>query len=65
MMSIDRSRRVSQLGEIVSSSELAQNFRENAIPGFMRSVDASSYPEFLLERRKLMAAAIRRHFETL
>ncbi|HRV67075.1 MAG TPA: DUF262 domain-containing protein [Candidatus Nanopelagicales bacterium] len=54
-----------KLGEIVSLSELAQNFRENAIPGFMRSVDASSYPEFLLERRKLMAAAIRRHFETL
>lgn len=54
-----------KLGEITDPSDLDRNFAENAIPGTLETVTAGTYPEFLLERRRLMAAAIRAYYEQL
>ena len=53
------------LGEIVDSADLAKNLRENAVPADLASVAAGSYPEFLEQRRKLMAAVIRDYYQGL
>jgi hypothetical protein len=53
------------LGEIRSSDDLAKNLAENAVPARLHEVTAGSYPEFLVERRKLMAAAIRDYYQQL
>ena len=53
------------LGEINDAADLTRNFAENAVPSDLSSVDAGSYPEFLVARRKLMAATIHRYFEAL
>ena len=53
------------LGEIVDAKDLANNLTENAVPQTLGMVTAGSYPEFLIERRALMAAAIRRYYEQL
>ncbi|MFC5379328.1 GmrSD restriction endonuclease domain-containing protein [Aquipuribacter nitratireducens] len=60
---IEESRLV--LGEIVDGGDLMANLRENAVPDDIEAVTAASYPGFLERRRRLMAAAIRRHFESL
>jgi hypothetical protein len=56
---------VLRLGEITSADDLDRNLNENAIPRQLSSTTAGSYREFLAERRKLMAAAIRRHYDSL
>ncbi|MGP9616968.1 GmrSD restriction endonuclease domain-containing protein [Arthrobacter sp. AOP36-A1-22] len=53
------------LGEITDSGELERNLAENAIPPNLANVSAGMYPEFLVERRKLMAGVVRTYFEGL
>lgn len=53
------------LGEITDSGELERNLAENAIPPNLANVTAGMYPEFLVERRKLMAGVVRTYFEGL
>ncbi|MDD2883186.1 MAG: DUF262 domain-containing protein [Rhodoferax sp.] len=53
------------LGEITDAVDLVRNLVENAVPAKLSTVDASSYKEFLVERRKLMAATIRDYYQTL
>ena len=54
-----------RLGEITDPNDLANNLTENAIPPFIREVNAARYREFLEERRKLMADMIKRYYEAL
>lgn len=53
------------LGEITDPDDLARNLEENAVPAHLATVTAGSYREFLDERRRLMAATIRRYYEQL
>ena len=53
------------LGEITDVEDLVRNLVENSVPVQLSTVDASSYKEFLVERRKLMAAAIRDYYQAL
>lgn len=53
------------LGEITDADELQRNFVENAIPSRLAALTAEEYPEFLQERRKLMANVIRSYYESL
>lgn len=53
------------LGEITDLSDLERNMSENAIPRFLGEVSADLYPEFLAERRKLMAHVVRDYYEAL
>lgn len=53
------------LGEITDAEDLARNLVENAVPLQLSTADASSYKEFLVERRKLMAATIRDYYQAL
>jgi len=53
------------LGEIKEADDLERNLVENAIPVQVGTVDARSYKEFLVERRKLMAATIRDYYQAL
>lgn len=54
-----------RLGEITDGTDLERNLEENAIPPFIRDVDASRYPDFLAARRRLISAAIRGYYENL
>jgi hypothetical protein len=53
------------LGEITEPDDLSRNLPENALPPTLGEVTASVYPEFLVARRKLMAAKIRDYYERL
>lgn len=53
------------LGEITAAADLAHNLSENAVPPSLPEVTAHSYPEFLVERRQLIAGAIRSYFDQL
>ena len=53
------------LGEITSTSDLERILEENAVPANLATVTAGSYPEFLAERRKLIAGFIRTYFDQL
>ena len=53
------------LGEITDAKDLARNLAENAVPANLAEVTAGSYPEFLAERRKLMAQFIRQYFDRI
>ncbi|HEU5158124.1 MAG TPA: DUF262 domain-containing protein [Streptosporangiaceae bacterium] len=53
------------LGEITDAADLERNLAENALPANLAAVTASSYPEFLAERRKLIASVIRSYFDQL
>jgi hypothetical protein len=53
------------LGEITDATDLAANLAENAIPADLVEVTAGSYKEFLVQRRKLMAAVIRDYYQAL
>jgi len=53
------------LGEITSTSDLERILEENAVPANLATVTAGSYPEFLAERRKLIAGFIRIYFDQL
>ena len=56
---------VLRLGEITDAQDLARNLAESAVPVDLNKVDGDSYREFLVERRKLMAAAIRDYYLAL
>jgi hypothetical protein len=53
------------LGEITEAEDLRRSLTENAVPQDLCSVTAASYPEFLRNRRQLMAQVIRRYFDQL
>lgn len=53
------------LGEITDADDLARNLAENAVPGNLADVTAGSYPEFLAERRMLIAQFIRQYFDQI
>ena len=53
------------LGEIVDAADLARNLRENAIPPDLETITAGQYPDFLDQRRKLMAAVIHDYHQSL
>lgn len=53
------------LGEITDSGDLAQNLAQNAIPAWIAEANAGNYREFLVERRRLMAAVIRDYYQAL
>jgi hypothetical protein len=53
------------LGEIVDHVDLLANLAENAIPADLGEVEAGFYREFLVRRRKLMAAIIRDYYQRL
>ncbi len=48
-----------------SLDALKQNLAENCIPESILCMAAKDYPDFLYERRKLMASLIRRYYERL
>lgn len=52
-------------GGITEQDELEQNLAENCIPAALWKGEDMGYDEFLVERRKLMAARIRAWFEKL
>ncbi len=54
-----------ELGNISDASLLAANLAENCIPSNADAMDVSSYDDFLLERRKLMAVLIEKFYENL
>lgn len=52
-------------GTIVDPEELAANFREHCIPEGIAKMTVDDYPEFLAERRRLMALKIKKYFKSL
>ena len=52
-------------GGIIDKDQLAENLAQNAIPAAMLEGAAMTFDDFLLERRKLMAARIKTWFEGL
>lgn len=54
-----------ELGNITELTLLKENLAENCIPETVIEMDASRYDEFLIERRKLMAAMMRRYYMSL
>lgn len=52
-------------GNISDRNLLMQNIRENCIPENIFDMDVSSYDDFLVERRKLMAKLIERYYKNL
>jgi hypothetical protein len=54
-----------RLGEITEAADLERNLVENAVPIHLATVTAGSYPEFLAERRKLIAGVIRSYYDQL
>lgn len=53
------------LGNITDLSLLAANLEENCVPRSIKDMDASDYDAFLAERRKLMAAMMKRYYLSL
>ena len=54
-----------KLGNITELTLLKENLAENCIPETVIEMDASRYDEFLIERRNLMAAMMRRYYMSL
>lgn len=54
-----------KLGEITESETLKENFKMNAIPQSLFSMDIVDYENFLVERRKLMADKIKEYYSRL
>lgn len=54
-----------QLGNISDKALLAANFAENCIPDNVAEMDVLSYDDFLVERRKMMAAFIEAYYKGL
>ena len=52
-------------GSIVDKQILLENLQQNCIPEGFASMDISSYQDFLVERRKLMAEKIRNYYREL
>jgi hypothetical protein len=59
------SSQVLTLGEIMDRADLNWNLIENAVPPILDEVTAGSYPEFLEQRRQLMAAVICDYYSKL
>lgn len=53
------------LGEITNHEDLERNLAENALPISLGSVTSENYFDFLVERRRLMAGAIREYYVSL
>lgn len=53
------------LGEITDAADLERNLVENAVPADLSNVSTETYAAFLADRRRLMAASIRRYFDNL
>lgn len=53
-----------KLGGITDPDQLAENLRQNCIPESIFCATHEAYPEFLEQRRHLMADKIRRYFES-
>lgn len=54
-----------KIGNITDASELVVNLAENAIPENVINMTVDDYEDFLVERRKLMAAMIERYYKSL
>lgn len=54
-----------QIGNITDEMELTKNLEENAIPETVIHMNVKDYDEFLVERRKMMAAMIEKYFKSL
>jgi len=54
-----------QYGGITNMAQLLENFRMNCIPSGVEEMSLEDYPEFLAQRRKLMAQKMRMHYEGL
>ena len=52
-------------GGIIDKDELAENLRQSCIPTGFERMDISNYPDFLEERRKLMAQKIKEYYWAL
>lgn len=52
-------------GSIIDEPQLIRNLEMNCIPSDVFNMDSEDYPRFLEERRSLMAAKIRRYYESL
>lgn len=48
-----------KIGTIINSENLKKNLSENCIPESIINMTVKDYDEFLMERRKLMAAKIK------
>lgn len=53
------------LGNISDMLQLRENLAENCIPQAVEDMDVSDYEDFLAERRRLMAAMMRRYYLSL
>jgi hypothetical protein len=54
-----------RVGTITSEAEFWANLDANCIPRQVLTMTAQDYPDFLARRRKLMAAKIRKYYESL
>ncbi len=52
-------------GGIADKDELSENLRQSCIPVGFENMDISNYPDFLEERRKLMAQKIKEYYWAL
>jgi len=52
-------------GNITDMNELLRNFEMHCIPRGVETMTARDYPAFLEERRRLMAAKIKKYFYSL
>ncbi len=57
--------KVVQLGNITDEALLKTNLAENCIPENIGDIDVKGYDEFLIKRRKLMAALIEKYYKSL
>ncbi len=57
--------KVVELGNISDADLLASNLAENCIPSDITDMDVSMYDEFLVVRRKLMAALIEKYYKNI
>lgn len=53
------------LGNVSDEEVLHSNLAENCIPNNIDKMDVSSYDDFLIERRKMMAALIEKYYKRL
>jgi hypothetical protein len=52
-------------GNITDMDTLCENYRMHCIPDGVENMSVNDYPDFLIERRRLMAQRIRTYFATL
>ena len=54
-----------KIGNITDKNELTNNLIENAIPEGVVNMTVDDYDEFLVNRRKMMAAIIEKYYKSL